>query len=309
MSACDVEIASDGEFMDESRFLRAQMHLLLLPFGSATKQRLSNDLLELKNMHKASQNQALIFGTKLLMCRIQFSLQQYSKRHSTTSLYRTLASDPDAQRRGIVHFWCGYDQCATLESDELQHGLEELRISQKLLGEKFFAARFYQTIFSLMLPPNASELKPVDQYVLRMGKLHLRFPNEIQPIKLLINYYIRKKELGMAAHYLLVWRNALNVNEATDGTTNEPPAETTKFRLVAIIDYLKKAIRDDPDGYEAYDALIDIYLEQTFEYAKALEVMTRAMALTHDRRIYGLLFERRQSLLSRIAAAKFWPEL
>lgn len=305
--ACEMEIMSNGEYVQESRLLRAQMHHLLLPFGAATKRLLTNDLDELQRILTAvqSRNYELVFETKLMICRIYFALNQYKKEPRNCNVYAIFADESVAERKGILHFWQGYDLCATYQSNELQQGLQLLRRSLKLMGKNFFVGHFFLNIFQLASHQNVSLSKPVEEYILRLGELHLVFPAEIQPMKLLINYYIQNKAYKVAAIYV---QTLAKLSKQTSSKIDLSTA-ASKSELEIIIDYLKAIIRNDPEEYAAYDALIVIYSEQTFEYAKCLEVMAKGMAEICDHRLYRQLFQRRQQLLFAIAAANFWPEL
>lgn len=314
--ACEMEIKLNGEYVDESCLLRAQMHHLLLPFGSATKQTLSNDFDELKRMLKAtpSRNDDFTFEIKLLMCRIHFKLEEYTKKSTKSNAYVIFASEPILDRCGIVHFWQGYDMCSSLQSCDILKGLELLRRSLKLMGPRFYVGHFYVNIFDLTSKhfdysskPNTTS-NPVDEYISRLGKIHLFFPNEIAPVKLLINYHIQNKAYKIAAIY--VQTIAKLSQQTTDDASNIVDANTTnQSELELIIDYLKSVIRDDPEEYAAYDALIVIYSEQTHEYAKCLEAFTKALMEIRDQRLYRQLFQRRQKLLNSIVAANFWSEM
>lgn len=302
--ACEVEIMENGEHAIESRLLRAQMHHLLLPSGPERKQLLWNDLIELKSVLEASppQNDAFIFDTKLLMCRIHFSLTlaQCATHASTKSdVYAIFATEPSEERRGIAHFWQGYDMCATFHLPDMNNGIELLRRSLELMGRHFFVGHFYQIVFLLTSEQNVPS-KAIGEYVLQLGRLHVCFPCEIQPVKLLINYYIQNKEYKLAANYIETL--AKLTKQAPNGAQDASELET-------IIGYLKSVIVDDPEEYAAYDALIVIYSEQTHEYGKCLEVMTKAMTEIRDQRLYRQLFQRRQTLLFSIATTNFWPEL
>lgn len=302
--ACETEIMLNGEYAIESRLLRAQMHHLLLPFGPETKQILWKDLIELKSILAASPppDDALIFDTKLLMCRIHFSLTLArcgTDTSTKSNVYTIFARETSMERKGIAHFWQGYDMCATFHLPDISNGIALLRRSLTLMGREFFVGHFYQIVFFLTSEQNLPA-KAIEEYVLRLGQLHTCFPREIQPVKLLINYYIQNKEYKLAANYIET------LAKLTERSSNGPDPTS---ELEIIIGYLKSVIVDDPEEYAAYNALIVIYSEQTHEYGKCLEVMTKAMAEIHDRRLYRQLFQRRQKLLFSIAATDFWPEL
>lgn len=311
--ACKVEIVTNGEYANESRLLRAQMHHLVLPLGSATKKLLIEDYQELRKIVDAEQslNDDLVFEAKLLICRIVFALQLYNKVSEKSSLYAKFAKEMVARRKGITEFWQGYDLCATLEKPDLVSGLQLLKRSAHSMGIDVFVAQFYQVVFDLTKNrfecTSQTTTKPLEQYVLRLGSLHMRFPNEVQPLKLLINYYIQTKSYTLAAMYVQTLAKLL---PQTDSSVPQIEGAATQHDdRELIIGYLKSVIRDDPEEFAAYDALIDIYAEQTFEYAKCLEVLSKALAEISDRRLYRQLFQRRQKLLFSIVAANFWPEL
>lgn len=314
--ACEVEIMLNGVYVDESRLLRAQMHHLMLPFGSTAKQLLIDDLSELKKILMASQprDDDLMFETKLLISRIFFTLEQYETDVPKYNTYSIFDSEPTKKRKGIADFWLGYDMCSTYQPPEILEGLKLLRRSVEMVGKKFFIGQFYEIVFTLtsdQFVSSASGRKstssPVDDYISRLNKLHLFFLNEIQPVQLMINYYLQNKAYRVAAIYVQTLAKlsqpscngapkiVVNANENTD--------------LDIIIEYLKSVIRDDPKEYAAYDALIGIYWEKTHEYSKCLEVLSKAMTEMCDQRLYRQLFQRRQKLLFSIAAANFWPEL
>lgn len=308
--ACEVEIKLNGEYVNESCLLRAQMHHLLLPFESATERTLSNDFDDLKRILKAmpSHNDDFIFEIKLLMCRIHFKLEEYTKKSTKFNAYAIFASESILERKGIAHFWQGYDMCSTLQSCDILKGMELLRRSLDVMGPLFYVGHFYLNIFDLTSKrfdyssqPSVTS-NPVDEYISRLGKIHLFFPNEIAPVKLLINYYIQNKAYKVAAIYVQTIAK-LSQQTADDANT------TNQSELELIIDYLKSVIRDDPEEYVAYDALIVIYSEQTHEYAKCLETLTKALTEIRDQRLYRQLFQRRQKLLNSIVAANFWSEM
>lgn len=312
-SACKVEIVLNGEYANESRLLRAQIHHLVLPLGPTTKQLLIEDYQELKKIVKAEQplDEDLVFEAKLLICRIVFALQNYDKKSEKSSLYATFANKLVAKRNGIAQFWQGYDLCATLEKPDLVSGLKLLKRSSDSMGIDFFVAPFYLAVFILTMDrsecSSKTSTKPVEQYVLRLGNLHTRFPNEIQPLKLLINYYIQTKSYNLAAMYVQTLAKLLPPTNSIAPQIEVNATHDSDREL--IIRHLKSVIRDDPEEFAAYDALIDIYAEQTYEYAKCLEVLSKALAEISDRRLYRQLFQRRQKLLFSIVAANFWPEL
>lgn len=315
--ACEMEIKANGEFANVSHLLRAQMHLLLLPADNASKRLLIADLRALKDVLIAlddSDDQHLLFELNVIVCRIRFALVE--NKGSSTKLYAVPADNPSRKRRAIAKFWQGYDLCATFESLEILQGLELVRRSTELLGAKFFAGQFYYTIFLLASQEfvhstaanvRSELLKPTAKYISRLGKLHSQFPREIQPVKLLINYYIQTKAYKLVDLYVRTLNDLRRKSSDADAVAST--SATHKHETQVAIDYLKSMIRDDAEEYAAYDALIDIYSQQTHEYAKCLEVFTKALAEIRDRRLYRHLFERRQQLLRRIAAANFWSEL
>lgn len=313
--ACEVEIMLNGEYVDESRLLRAQMHHLMLPFGSAAKRLLTDDLSELKKilMTPQSRDDDLLFETKLLISRIFFALEQYETEVPKYTTFSIFDSEPRKKRKGIAHFWLGYDMCATYQPPEILEGLKLLRRSVEMMGKKFFVGQFYEIVFSLTSDQFAhssgqkTTSSPVDNYISRLNKLHLFFMNEIQPVQLMINYYLQNKAYKVAAIYIQT------LAKLSQPTSNGAPKiavnANENAELDIIIEYLKSVIRDDPKEYAAYDALIGIYWEKTHEYAKCLEVLSKAMAEMCDQRLYRQLFQRRQKLLLSIATANFWPEL
>lgn len=77
----------------------------------------------------------------------------------------------------------------------------------------------------------------------------------------------------------------------------------------SCVAYFKQALEFNKDDPGALTGLLEYFYSTTFEYAKAIEVSTKALYSFLPPTDFQKMFEHRQALLKRIVRQDFWDRL
>lgn len=296
--ACDDEITENGQFTNECRLLRS---LIVCSVDKSTEN-IKKCLYDLNAILQTKmENDELIFATKLCNSKLYFALG--NPKLGNIKYDKLIHEYNTPEKKVVIHFWIGFDNCSIYDKKHLQKGLNSLKDACDIMAGNFFPAKYYTVIFELAA--NDTDIDATSQYCNELVKLNLDYPDKHQPLPLLISYYIQKKQFNMAVMYF----QKLACQRENYESLHKMEHNTVQTDLELIIAYLKRIIEDDPTEFSAYINLTDIYCFDTHEYRKCLEVLDKAMDEINDPRLYGKLYERRHLLLMNINNSDFWAEL
>lgn len=295
MSGCDEEISSKGKYLAESYILKAYMDSVVLQTpttvieDSEQAMERMNDIILDETVPEKVKHQAKFCRVNLYNRKREFEaadcdLQSLKDEYGNTGLFHVIESST------LFLF--------ALHDEDFFESLVECANALPNVYELQFQVVYAKSNY--IRDPLASAT-----FMLRsLENLIERFPMELAPRILFVGLCV-ELDVGKAARVLQQARN--NFPDRLEEMISL--YGLLKPKAPSCVDYYKRAIRAHKDDPNSFEGLLNYFESTTFEYAKAIEVSTKALSNFLKKDDFKEMFERRQCLLKRIIRQHFWDKL
>lgn len=287
MTGCKDEEASKGPYLAQSYIIRAYINSMVIASPSNFTLECSNDMRRLHGIildEKTPEN--IKFHARLCHANVNFRRLKFE----------------DANR-----------DLELLEKKYPNNALLYVIKSGALLQLPFSHNEFFEPLKRCcLLLPNVAELHfqkalaaPPCRRVAQLNELIKQFPNELGPRLCLAGIYA-KLNLTHKAKKILTkaeqdFPNCLEELSSVYGMLK--PTHSS------CVEYFKRALKYNKDDPASFKGLFDYFGSTTFEYAKAIEVATKALQSFLQAFDFQEMFESRHALLKRIVRQNYWNKL
>lgn len=293
MAGCEEEITSMGFYLDRSYILKAYMNSAVIQ--SPAKEDLQQDMRRMNQIissvnspakikHQSKFCRVSLYHHKCKFLEAENDLSSLEDRYGNTGLFHVIKSG------ALFQFVLKHQSC-----------FESLAKCSELLPEVYELQR--QIVYSKANNIN-DQLAATAFMISSLEELVKRFPLEVAPRIRLIGLYIHldvNKALQMLEQARKDFPNRFDEFISLYGLF--------KPRDPSCVDYFKQSIRAHRDDPNSFRVLLDFFGSTTFEYAKVIEVSTKALFHFLKRRDFKEMFQRRQQLLELIIRENFWDKL
>lgn len=294
MIGCNEEMATHGEYFDRSCVLRAYMNAVV--YSSSDEMDRHNDLGRLNSIiSKNESSTAVKFSAKL--CRANIFIHGGRISDANRFLDEIEAEFPD---NGLVYLI----KCGAL----CMKSVHDPQLYGTLCRCCALLPNLYEVHFQKALADFHREENDINlankRLVTQLKDLISRFPKELTPRLVLASKYLDENQIAKAKEL---------IKNADREFSDKKDLDCLRGRLNPMhpssVEYLKHAVRVNTEDDAAHQALFNYYVSKSHEYAKALEVVNRAMTNCLEEEINAQMFQSRQTLLSKIVAQNFWDKL
>lgn len=296
MAGCDEEISSKGKFLAQSYILMTYMKSVVIQSPKTIDedvrqgiQRMNAIILDATIPEKI-KHQAIFCRANLYNRRYEFfeacrDLDSLEDQYGSTGLFHVIKS-------------CALYQMA-LENEDFHESLEKCAEVLPDLYEIHFQAMYAKA----KAIQNSS--KKFFFMISSLERLIKRFPLELPPRMFLITLYIEMDDTRTATRLL-------------EQTKKDFPERLEDFislygrlrpKNPSCVDHFKRGIRAHKDDPNSFTGLLEYFSSTSHEYAKAIEVSTKALASFLKIDDFQEMFEHRQQLIKKIIRQKFWDKL
>lgn len=295
MAGCDEEIASNGEYLAQSYILKAYMNSVVIQSPTTLTDDLRHDMQHMNDIisdatlpeavtHQAKLCRANLHNRKGEFAEANRDLQSLKEQYGNTGLFHVIKS-----------------------SALFQYALKNEDFIDSLATCSEFLPNVYELQFQVVYAKSNSivdQLASTTFMMCSLEELIKRFPLELTPRLLLIGFYI-ELDVNKASGLL---------EQARQDFPNRLEEMTSLYGLLkpkqpSCVDYFRRAIRAHKDDPNSFEGLLNYFGSTTYEYAKAVEVSTKALFNFLKEDDFKDMFEHRQQLLKRIIRQNFWDKL
>lgn len=293
MAGCEEEKTSKGKYLAQSYILKSYMNSVVIQ-STLTEE-----------WHRDMQRMNAIISTATTPENIK-----HQAKLCRANLYNSKGQFDEANRdlKSLEKQYANSGSFHVIKSGALfQFALNNKNFCKSLAQCCLFLPNFYEIQFQKMyaeaLHMNDSILR-ASFMVSALKSLVKRFPSKLPPRLLLITLYID-----------------LDINQATNilnQTRKDFPDRLDEFISFygklkpshpICVKYFKRALSANMDDPDSFSGLLTYFSTTSYEYAKAIEVSTKALSLFLKKDDFQEMFEHRQNLLQKIIRQKFWDKL
>lgn len=295
ISGCDEEIAAKGEYLAQSYILQAYMSSVVIQSPATIDDDWLRDVQRM-NAVIADVSVPEIIKHQAMFCRANL----YNRNGRFKEANRDLKSLEDQYgNTGLFHV---IKSCALF-----QFALNNESFFDLLVKCANILPNVYELQFQVVRAKSnhlSDQLVSLSFLMYSLENLIERFPLELAPRILLIGLYIEVD--ANKAHRMLRQVKKDFPNRLGEIVWLHGQLQPTH---PSCVDYYKQALRAHKDDPNSFEGLLDYYETTTYEYAKAIEVCTKAMYNFLKEDDFKVMFERRQQLLKNIIRNNFWDKL
>lgn len=296
MAGCKEEITSKGTYLAQSFILDAYVTSMIIqdPFARETSlfeamQRM-NSIISDANIPDKIKHQAKFCRANLYMRIRQFSeancdLKSLESLYGETGLFHVIKSCAIYTfALNDERFYEPLLKCAAILPDVFDIHLKVLQATLLTIHDSTASRNFL---------------------VSSLEGLVMRFPTKLTPRMLLIHCYFDLTETSKATKMLREARKDFpDRTEEMIGLYG-----LLKPKHPSCVNFFRRAIRERHEDVHSFTGLLKYFASTTHEYAKAIEVSTKAMYNFLDEEDFEKMFKHRQHLLKRIIEQNFWDKL
>ncbi|KAG4077531.1 hypothetical protein HA402_002958 [Bradysia odoriphaga] len=295
MAGCDEEIVSKGKYLAQSYILQAYMSSVVIQSPATVNDDLQrdmqrmNDIISDVTIPETVKDQAKFCRANLNNRNGRFieadrDLKSLEDQYGNTGLFNVIKSCALFQfALRDESFFKSLEKCAKILPDVYELQFQLIRAKSNYISDELASLAFMMR---------------------SLENLIKRFPLELTPKILLIGFYI-ELDVNKASRMLRQVRKDFP-NRLGEMISLYGQLQPTHPSCVG---YYKQAIRAHKDDPNSFEGLLEYFDTTTFEYAKAIEVCTKAMFNFLKKDDFKIMFERRQQLLKKIIHYKFWDKL
>lgn len=295
MTGCEEEVSANGKYLAQSYILMAYMKVVVIASESAHPKEWLEDI---QNMNDVISDTAtperLKFHAKL--CRANL----YNRSGLFDEAIQELKPLEDQYaNNGLLHVI----KCGAL----FQLAFKNKYFYQELKKCCQLLPNVYELQFQLLYAESKHLNDPDQSIALLTTGLDLlikRFPKELAPRILKISLYTdmeKNKALAILKKAKRDFPDRLDEMSSLNGLLNPTHSSCVK--------YFKQSLKFHKDDPNALNGLLDYFGSTTYEYAKAIEVSTKALFIFLQKDDFKDMFEYRINLLKKIIRQDFWDKL
>lgn len=295
MGGCKEEEAIKGKHLAQSYIMRAYMNSLVLSPSNFQKES-SKDLRHLKEIISDVKSPENI-KFHAILCRANF----YNRIHQFGDAKRDLKSiEKKYKNSGLFHV---IKSGALLQlSQSNAEFIEPLSTCCKLLPNVF--ELHYQRAIAITNCLSNKIVRTAAR-VVEFEQLISKFPKELLPRVCLAGIYAKLDDTHKAKKILKKAKkdfpNCLDEISCVYGMLR--PTHSS------CVQHFKRSLEYNKDDPGSLYGLLNYFSSTTYEYAKAIEVSTRALYSFLQVQDFKDMFQHRQTLLKRIVLQDYWDQL
>lgn len=296
MAGCKEEEVSKGKYLAQSFIVRAYMNAVALTSSSKCSLEYPKDLRRMNELiWDGTTSENIKFNA--LLCRAtlyQRKLNLKAANHDLKSLEEKYKNNPQ-----VYIIKSGALLQLSLQRPEFMEALNK-------------CCKLLPNVLELQLQQVTAEVAQLKTSIIRTAarivkfeQLINRFPNEIEPRVCLATIYAKLNQKQKAKKILKKSERDLP-NRLNELNTVYGMLKSEHSSCVA---YFKRSLEFNKDDPGAMFGLLKYFHSTTYEYAKAIEVTTKALYSFLPASDFQEMFEHRQALLKRIVRQNFWDRL
>lgn len=296
MAGCKEEEDRKGPHLAESFIVRAYMNTVAITSPSNLDREFPKDLRRMNELiWDVSSAENIKFNA--LLCRANM----YNRQHNFLEANRDLKTLEEEHPNNPLVYIIKSGSLMQFPQSKQQF-MDALNKCCSLLPN-VYELHLQQAMAEVLTSKNSS-LRTAERMT-KLKELINRFPKEIEPRMCLAGIYAKMNETYKAKEILKKCKKDFpdRTNELSSvyGMLN-----STK---PCCVTYFRRSLKFNKDDPGALEGLLEYFFTTTYEYAKAIEVATKALYSFLQPEDFQLMFEHRQALLHRIFRQEYWDRL